>query len=192
MSHAPTDALAEDPVLGPVVAEHGPVELEPAEDPYRRLVVSFVRQQVSTDAAAAIRERLFERVEVTPEGVLAADPDELHDAGLSEAKVEYVRAAARAFHERGWDRDYFAGLDDAAVVDELTAVRGVGPWTAKMFLMFALGREDIFPVEDLGIRKAMDALHDEELTRGEMRDRATDWAPYRSYASLYLWRAVEG
>ena len=188
----PVATLAEDPALGPVVCERGPVELTPAEDLYERLVVSLTRQQVSMAAAEAIEGRLFDRFEVTPESMLAADPATLHDAGLSEAKAEYVRATAQAFQERGWDHDYFAGMDDDAVTAEVTDVRGVGPWTAKMFLMFGLSREDVFPVEDLGIRKGMAAVFDGEMTRGEMRERAREWAPYRSYASMYLWRAVEG
>jgi len=191
MSEDAVESLRTDPALSPVVAEIGAVDLQPAEDPFERLVTALVRQQVSMAAAAAIRERLFEAVEVTPAGVLAADPATLREAGLSEAKVEYARAVAVAWRDRGWSRDYFAGRADAAVVDELTAVRGVGDWTAKMFLMFCLGREDVFPVEDLGIRKGMWALVDEDLTRAEMDDRAAAWRPYRSYASLYLWRAVE-
>jgi len=185
-------ALSDDPALGPVVREHGPLTIDPAADLYERLVVSLVRQQVSMDAADAIEGRLFDRFEVTPAALLAADSAALHDAGLSEAKVEYVKATARAFEEREWTHDYFAGMDDDAVADELTEVRGVGPWTAKMFLLFGLGREDVFPVEDLGIRKGMQTVFDDELTRAEMRERATEWAPYRSYASMYLWRAVEG
>jgi len=192
MTDDPITALAADPAIGPVVSEHGPVTLERADDLFERLVVSLVRQQVSMDAAAAIRDRLFDAIEVTPEGVQAADPDRLRDAGLSAAKVEYVNAAARRFDERGYDHAYFEGLSDEAVIDELTEIRGVGPWTAKMFLLFCLAREDVFPVEDLGIRKGMRAVHDRDLSRSEMVDRATDWAPYRSYASLYLWRAVDG
>jgi len=184
--------LRDDPALGPVVREHGPLDLDPAEDLFERLVVSLTRQQVSMAAADAIEARLFDRVEVTPEGILAADPATLHDAGLSEAKAEYVQAVARAFDERDWNHAYFAAMADDAVVGEVTEIRGIGPWTAKMFLLFGLGREDVFPVEDLGIRKGMETVFDEELTRGEMRDRAEAWAPYRSYASLYLWRAVEG
>ncbi|MEF8883992.1 MAG: DNA-3-methyladenine glycosylase 2 family protein [Haloarculaceae archaeon] len=191
-SSAHVAALRDDPHLGPAVREHGPLDLSPAADLYERLVVSLTRQQVSMAAADAIEARLFERFEVTPEAMLAADPAELHDAGLSEAKTEYVQATASAFRQRGWSHDYFTDMDDDAVVEEVTAVRGVGPWTAKMFLMFGLGREDVFPVEDLGIRKGMEAAFDEEMTRGEMRERAREWAPYRSFASLYLWRAVEG
>ena len=185
-------ALREDPALAPYVEEYGPLELDPADDLFERLVVSLIRQQVSMDAAAAIRERLFEAVEVTPEEVLAADPETLQDAGLSAAKTEYVRAVAEAFQQEGYDRGYFAAMDDDAVVDELTEIRGVGPWTAKMFLLFGLGRPDVFPVEDLGVRRGMEVACDRELTRGEMRERAGEWAPYRSYASLYLWRAYEG
>jgi DNA-3-methyladenine glycosylase II len=188
----PNEMLASDGVLGPVAEDHGPVSLDPAEDLYRRLVVSLVRQPVSMGAAAAIRERLFAEIDVTPAGVLDADPATLQGAGLSEAKTAYAREAARAFRKRGWDHAYFDGMDDEAVKSELTEVRGIGPWTADMFLMFGLGREDVFPVGDLGIRKGMWQLVDEDLTRGEMRDYAGEWAPYRSYASIYLWRAVEG
>jgi DNA-3-methyladenine glycosylase II len=191
VSREAADALAADPALAPVVAEHGPLELTPAGDPFRRLVVSLLRQQVSMDAAAAIRERLFDAVEVTPAGVLAAEEATLREAGLSAAKTEYVRAVARAWQERGYDRAYFAELADEAVRAELTEIHGVGPWTAKMFLLFALARPDVFPVEDLAVRRGMERVC-EVSTRAEMRDRAAAWAPYRSYASLYLWRAAEG
>jgi len=188
----PHDYLRDDPDLGPLVDEHGELAVEPHEDPFERLVVSIVRQQVSMDAAAAIRGRLFDAVEVTPEAVVAADPRVLRDAGLSSQKSEYVRNVAEAFTERGYDRDYFRELTDDAVHDELTSIAGVGPWTANMFLMFGLGREDVFPVGDLGIRKGMQALFGEDTTRAEMREVAERWQPYRSYASLYVWRAYEG
>lgn len=186
----PVDTLRSDPALGPLVEEHGAVTLDPAEDTFERLVVSLVRQQVSMDAAAAIRERLFDSFEVTPEAMLAADEEALHAVGLSEAKVEYVRAVAAAYREHGYDRAYFEGLSDEAVIEELTAIRGVGPWTAKMFLVFALGRPDVFPVEDLGVRRGMELVCG-DMTRAEMCERASEWAPYRSYAALYLWRAYE-
>ena len=183
--------LRADPALTALVDEHGPVAVEPAEDLFERTVVSILRQQLSMDAAAAIRERVFDAVEVTPQGVLAADPDVLRAAGCSAQKVEYLDAAATRFDERGYDRAYFAAMDDDAVIAELTEIPGFGPWTAKMVLIFGLGREDVFPVEDLGIRAAMGEVVDPTLTRAEMVDRATDWAPYRSYASLLLWAAID-
>ena len=188
----PHELLRDDPVVGRLVDEYGELVVEPHDDPFERLVVSIVRQQVSMDAAAAIEERLFDAVDATPEAVAAADPAVLRDAGLSSSKADYVRNVAEAFTERGYGHDYFRELTDDAVHDELTSIAGVGPWTADMFLMFALGREDVFPVGDLGIRKGMQVLFGEDTTRAEMRDIAERWQPYRSYASLYVWRAYEG
>lgn len=185
------DVLGTDPHIGPLWETHGPVEVEPAADLFERTVVSILRQQISMDAAAAIRERLFEAVEVTPAGLLAADHETLVEAGLSNSKAEYVRNVARAFEERGWDHAHFAGMDDEAVIADLTEVAGVGPWSAKMVLMFGLGRRDVFPVEDLGIRAGMREVVDPDLDRASMVEHAEAWKPYRSHASLLLWRAVE-
>lgn len=191
MDERAANVLRSDDALAPYVTEHGPLELDPAEDLFERLVVSLIRQQVSMEAAAAIRERLFERYEITPDTMIDTDPDVLQEAGLSAAKTEYVKSTARAFREHGYDHSYFEGMDDEAVITELTDIRGIGPWTAKMVLLFGLGRPDVFPVEDLGLRKGIELVCDREMTRGEMQLRAEAWAPYRSYASLYLWRAYE-
>ncbi|WP_232701910.1 DNA-3-methyladenine glycosylase family protein [Halobacterium wangiae] len=188
----PYDVLRADPEMASLVAEHGELELDPAEDTFQRLVTSIVRQQVSIASADAIEARLFERFEVTPRSIAAADPAALQEAGLSAAKADYVQNVALAYKERGYDRAFFAELSDESVHDELTSIAGIGPWTADMFLMFALGREDVFPVGDLGIRKGMEAIYGAETTRAEMRDIAERWTPVRSYASLYLWRAYEG
>jgi DNA-3-methyladenine glycosylase II len=190
MTASPHESLRADPHIGPLIEQHGRLELDPADDMVRRLVVSILRQQVSMEAAAAIRERLFDAVEVTPAGILAADPETLRECGLSGRKVEYVRNVAEAFAAE-YDRAYFEDLDDDAVVDELTTITGVGEWTARMQLLFSLGRPDVFPVGDLGVRKGMCALFDEELSREEMVQRAERWRPYRSYATLYLWRIDE-
>jgi DNA-3-methyladenine glycosylase II len=183
----PDEHLRADPEFAPLVDDHGPVELDPHEDPFRRMVVSVLRQQVSMDAAAAIRERLFDAVAVTPDGILAAEEATMRDAGVSEAKVGYLRALAERWQAAGYTRETFADMADDAVRAELTSVRGVGDWTADMFLLFGLGREDVFPVGDLGIRKAMTRNFGIE-DRPAMVDRAERWRPYRSYASLYLWR----
>jgi DNA-3-methyladenine glycosylase II len=179
-----------DETLGPIVEEHGELVLEPAEDPFARLVVSIVNQQVSTQSAAAIRERLFDRFEVTPGAILAADEAALREAGLSGAKVRYVRSVAEAFRDDRITPERFEGMPEDEVVAALTEVTGIGAWTAKMYLMFVLGREDVFPVEDLGIRRGMELLYG-DLTRAEMVERAEPWRPYRSYASLYIWQHYE-
>jgi len=194
MTPDPNESLRADSKLGPAVDAVGPLRVEPAEDFFARFVVSILRQQVSMESAAATRERLFDAIEVTPEGVLDADDEILRDAGLSRQKTGYVNNVARAFVENGYSRAYFEGMDDDAVRAELTSITGVGAWTADMQLLFSLGRPDVFPVGDLGIRKGMARLFDDLAVedRAAMRDRAERWAPYRSYASLYLWRGVEG
>lgn len=184
------EPLRTDPVLSGVIDMYGPVSLESAEDPFVRLVVSIINQQLSSASASAIRERVFDRFEIAPEPLLDADETELRELGLSHQKIEYVQNAARAFSENDLTRNFFAGMTNQAVIEELTTIRGVGVWTAKMFLMFALGRKDIFPVEDLGIRNGMIELYG-ECTREEMIDVAEQWRPYRSIAALYIWRYYE-
>lgn len=182
------DPIVNDETLAPLVERHGRLEVEPAEDPFRRLVTSIVNQQLSTTSAAAIRERLFDRFEITPSALLGSDPSDLAEVGLSSRKVDYVRSVAEAFQDGELQPDSLGGLSDDEVAERLTAVRGVGPWTAKIFLIFGLGRRDVFPVEDLGIRKGMRALFG-DLSRDEMVERAERWRPHRSLASLYVWRA---
>ncbi len=184
----PHDSLRNDAYIGPLIERYGRLELEPAEDMFQRLVVSVLRQQVSMASAEATRERLFEAVEVTSEGVLAAET--LRECGLSRQKAGYVRNIAEAFASE-YDSACFEALDDDVVIEELTDIKGVGEWTAQMQLLFSLGRPDVFPVGDLGVRKGMEMLFDDEMSREEMVDRAERWKPYRSYATLYLWRVDE-
>ncbi|QKY20108.1 DNA-3-methyladenine glycosylase 2 family protein [Halolamina sp. CBA1230] len=190
------DRLREDEYLGPIVAEVGPVSIDPAEDAFERLIVSILRQQVSMASAAATRERLFDAVEVTPAGIRAADDETLRDAGLSRQKTRYVNEIADRFAEEAWSREAFAAMEDDEVREALTDITGVGPWTADMFLLFVLGRPDVFPVGDLGVREGLKTLVDHhgenpEMTRGEMTAFAERWEPVRSYAALYLWQVEE-
>lgn len=186
-----TAALRTDDALGRLVERHGPLRLDPSDDLYRRIVVSILRQQVSMASAEATRERLFEAVEVTPEGMLAAEEGTLREAGLSRQKARYVRVAAETFLAEGYDKAYFAEMADEEILGTLTGITGVGEWTARMQLLFTFGRPDVFPVGDLGVRKGMWSLFGEEMSRGEMVEEARRWAPYRSYAALYLWRVEE-
>jgi len=188
----PHETLRADPHIGPLVERHGRLGIDPADDHFHRLVVSVLRQQVSMASAAATRERLEDAIEVTPAGVLGADPETLRDCGLSRQKTRYVRNIAEAFTEGSrYDRARLDSLDDEALVGELTDITGVGEWTARMQLLFTFARPDVFPVGDLGVRKGMRALFGEELSREAMVERAERWKPYRSYATLYLWRIDE-
>ena len=169
--------LRADPTMTALIDRHGPLAIEPADDEFERLCTSIVNQQLSTASAAAIYERFHDALggEVAPDSVLAADEQRLRDAGLSEMKVEYLRAAAAAFRdgETALTREGLAGMSDEAVVARLTEIRGVGDWTARMYLIFALGREG------------------GELTRAEMRDIGEVWRPYRSYGARYVWAEYE-
>ena len=184
------DPVLADPVLAPLVEEHGRLEPEVAEDPFRRLVLAIVNQQLSVASAAAIRGRLTERFELTPDALLAAAPEELTAVGLSRRKAEYVRGIAAAFEEDGLSRAAFDAMTDEEVIERLVRIRGVGAWTAKIFLMFALGRPDVFPIEDLGLRRGMTNLFG-DLSPDEMLEAAERWRPERTRASLYVWRAAD-
>ncbi len=181
------DHLRDDPAIGPLIEEYGERELEPADDPYERLVISIVNQLISTEAARTVRERLFEAFEITPEAILEANEECLREVGLSQQKVGAMKDAATWWHEDNITRERFAALSDEDVITELTEISGIGDWTGKMFLMFALGRGDVFPVEDLAVRRGMEMLF-EEPSRAEMRELAENWKPYRSVATLYVWQ----
>ncbi|QKQ98230.1 DNA-3-methyladenine glycosylase 2 family protein [Candidatus Nanohaloarchaea archaeon] len=184
------EPLKEDEKLRALIEEHGELELEASNKPFERMVVSIVNQQLSTQSAEAIRERLFENFEITPEALLDANEENLSDVGLSRQKIDYIRSAAKHFQEDNLSPEKFSKMPDEEVIEELTDIHGVGEWTAKMFMIFVLAREDVFPVEDLGIRKAMEKLYGLD-SRSEMREKAEEWKPYRSIASLYLWRSVD-
>jgi DNA-3-methyladenine glycosylase II len=187
----PCEVLRADPVMSDLVDEHGPVTVAPAADPFRRLVVSILNQQLSTASAAAIRERVFDLLgSVTSEAVLAADPDALRDAGCSDAKVRYLQSAAEAFRERDLSPAALADRSDESVVDELTTIDGVGEWTAEMYLIFGLGRPDVLPLGDLAVRRGIADLYGCD-SRAEMRAVAQEWRPYRSYGTKYVWAHYE-
>lgn len=172
--------------LGPLVEEYGDLELDPSDDLFERLVVSIVKQLISTDDAQAIVARLREEYEITPEAMLAADEAELRDLGLSGQKVGYVRNAAEWWADNDPGRERFESASGEEVVSTLTEISGVGDWTAEMVLMLGLGREDVLPLDDLALRNAFELVFGDE-DRAAMRDRAEPWRPYRSYATLYLW-----
>lgn len=192
-----TPVLRQDPVMAELIEKHDPY-VEPDWDEFERLCISIINQQLSTASAAAVRERVFElfRDEVTPEAVLAAEDEALRAAGLSRSKIEYVRNAARAFQENDYTREGLAEYSNDEVIDMLTEIKGIGEWTARMYLLFVLEREDILPLGDLAIRRGIEQLYGNghepgEMTRAEMREIAEAWRPYRSVATRYIWAEYE-
>ncbi|MDS0474170.1 DNA-3-methyladenine glycosylase 2 family protein [Natrinema sp. 1APR25-10V2] len=188
------DVLRQDPVMAGLIDRHDPY-VEPDWDEYERLCISIINQQLSTASAAAVRERVFDLLDgdVTPEAVLAAEDAALREAGLSEMKVEYLRNAARAFQDRDYTRAGLASDSDEEVIDLLTEIKGIGAWTARMYLLFVLERPDVLPLGDLAVRRGIEQLYGDgdDLTRGEMREIAEPWRPYRSVATRYIWAEYE-
>jgi len=193
--------VAADPVMGALVQAHGPLDAEqrrrgrPAEA-YGALLRSIVGQQLSTKAARTIYGRLaglFGDRAPTPEELLAVDAQQLRAVGLSRAKASYLRSLAEHVVAGELELDRLTELEDEEVAAQLTAVKGLGPWTADMFLIFHLRRPDVLPVGDLGIRRgAQLAYAMEELpSAAQLRELAEPWRPYRSLACLYLWRSLD-
>ncbi len=191
-----------DPVLGVLIDRLGVAALgDPRRgrprDHYGALVRSIVGQQLSTRAAAAIYRRLTDRFggrPPTPEEVLADDPEELRAAaGLSRAKVSFLRSLAEHVHDGSLELPKLGRLPDEQVIAELVAVRGLGVWTAHMFLIFHLQRPDVLPTGDLGIRRAMMVTYgsDQLPDPVEMERIAAPWRPHRTLACRFLWRSLD-
>jgi len=185
-----------DPRLRPVIRQAGPCTMEPRGDPYRALLQSILYQQLAGNAARAIEKRFLAPYRgryPKPTDLLAARERDLRKAGLSRQKIAALRAVAEAFGSRALDNRKLRRMDDEAVIEAVTQVRGIGVWTAHMLLMFTLGRPDVLPVGDYGVRKGAMLLYGlDELPKPKTLEAiAEPWRPYRSVASWYLWRAVD-
>jgi DNA-3-methyladenine glycosylase II len=199
---AALDALRHaDPVMAALIDRLGPDSLgDPRRgrtgDHYGSLIRSIVGQQVSTQSAAAIYRRLTDRYggrTPTPEEVLSEDPETLRTAaGLSHAKLGYLRSLAEHVVEGSLELDHLDQLSDEEIMAELEAVKGIGPWTAQTFLMFHLQRPDVLPVGDLGLRRAI--MHEYGLPDlpdpVQMEGIAGPWRPHRTLACRFLWRSL--
>jgi DNA-3-methyladenine glycosylase II len=192
-----------DPVMARLIEEFGgPLPNERNSrgrppDVYGALVRSITGQQLSVKAAASIYGRLLERFggqPPAPEQILADDPEELRIAcGFSRAKVAYLRSLAEHVLSGELEIDRLTELDDGEVIRELTAVKGIGEWTAHMFLMFTLHRPDVLPVGDLGVRNAAMRAYglDAPPPPKDLEALAEPWRPHRTRACLYLWRSLD-
>jgi DNA-3-methyladenine glycosylase II len=186
-----------DPVLRDLMRRHGPCGLASAQhdDPFKALVHAIISQQLSSRAAATI-ERRFDALftgRPTPEAVAALPDERLRAVGLSTQKTRYIRDLADRVQNKSLDLDALAELPDVAVVDALTQVKGIGRWTAEMFLIFRLHRPDVLPVGDLGIVNAVKRAYGlrQVPTASRLERIAEPWRPYRSVACWYLWASLD-
>ena len=187
-----------DPVLARMMDLVGPFSLQTRDGAFRSLAQAVFFQQLAGPAARAIMLRVLARLGTdearffTPERFLAAPDEELRSAGLSRQKVSYLRDLSRRFVTGELKEDELPQLDDEGVVRAVSAVKGIGRWTAEMFLIFSLGRPDVLPVDDLGVRRGFQRVYgfDHLPNADEMRQFAEPWRPYRSVGTWYMWRAI--
>ncbi len=184
--------LKKDPVLAGILKQAGPFAMQYREPTFETLVRSIVYQQLSGKAAGTILGRLLEAVgdELTPARIMKLRVERMRKLGLSGQKTLYIRELAQHTRKGTVVFENLPHLPDEDVISHLTQVKGIGVWTAQMFLMFALRRENVLPVADLGIRAAMKKAWDlPELPKpAQMEELAAAWHPYRSIACWYLWR----
>ncbi|HEY7424059.1 MAG TPA: DNA-3-methyladenine glycosylase [Gemmataceae bacterium] len=181
-----------DPLLAQLIKRVGPCTLQPGADAFPALVRAIIAQMISTKAARAITSRVEA---LAPHGLTAAavasvSEDALRGAGLSRAKALALKDLASRAESGELPLDHLTEMTDEEVIDCLVAVRGIGRWTAEMFLIFSLGRLDVLPVDDFGLRAGVRELY--ELAdlpgRAALRERGEVWRPYRSIATWYFWR----
>jgi DNA-3-methyladenine glycosylase II len=185
-----------DPILGSIIERVGPFKIVYREPIFQTLVRSIVYQQLHGKAAATIFGRLQAAAKadpLTPESILRLRPARMRALGLSGQKMTYIRELARLTRDGEVDFARCDTLDDIAVIEHLTRVKGVGVWTVHMFLIFALRRLDVLPTGDLGVRAAIKKAYGlPELPKPDEMERiAASWRPYCSVASWYLWRSLD-
>jgi len=191
---ASSDLAQGDPVLGRLVERFAGTALVSRGEPFVTLVRSIVGQQISVKAADSVWARLLAALPaLAPRAVLGCGAEVLRGCGLSARKVEYVIDLARRFDNGQIHAERWSEMDDAEIVAELTAVRGIGVWTAEMFLIFNQLRPDVFPLDDIGLQKAV-AVHycaGERPGRRLLAEHGERWRPWRSVATWYLWRSLD-
>lgn len=189
---------ARDPVLARIIDAVGPFTMEPRPGAFRMLTRAIFFQQLAGPAARAIMNRAVAAIGANehdwfqPGQLLAATDDQLRAAGLSRQKLLYLRDAAQKFASGQLSDDDFHHLDDDEVITKACSIKGIGRWTAEMFLIFSLDRPDVLPVDDLGVRRAMQVAYSLPglPTPDDMRSIAQPWRPYRSAGTWYMWRSL--
>jgi len=188
--------LSKDKYIGPLVKKYGSCKIKPRvhTDYFQGLVGEIIGQQLSGRVADVIYDRLKNKVKgrLAPRKILALADQELRNCGMAWAKVRSMKDLAQRVKDRKLHIRSLNELPDDEVMRELISVKGIGRWTAEMFLMFTLGRSDIFPVDDLGIKKGFEKVTGEKFDKVKSaRFAEKNWKPYRTVASWYIWRSLE-
>ncbi|HTJ92181.1 MAG TPA: DNA-3-methyladenine glycosylase 2 family protein [Pararobbsia sp.] len=188
------DLVRRDRILKKLIPQFGPVHLAVRHDPFVTLARSVVGQQISVKAAQAVWERVKEVCpSLAPAKFTRLGFEQLTACGLSKRKAEYILDLAEHFVSGALHVDTWASMDDESVIAELTQIRGIGRWTAEMFLIFNLMRPDVLPLDDIGLIQAISVNYfsGEPVTRSEAREVAANWEPWRTVATWYMWRSLD-
>ena len=183
-----------DPVLGQLIRQYRGAALVSRGAPFVTLVRSIIGQQISVKAADSVWRRIVGKVpDLAPSTILACSIEQLRQCGLSARKAEYITDLATHFNNGQIHIERWPLMDDAEIIAELTAVRGIGVWTAEMFLIFNLLRPDVFPLDDIGLQKAVAQQYfsGERPDRKALADTGERWRPWRSVATWHLWRSLD-
>lgn len=182
-----------DPVLGAIICANGSIIHTPHKNYVEALYESIISQQLSVKASDTIFRRFREATELDPLRIVALNESDKKSIGLSSQKMRYVQDLAQHVIDDASIFDHLDSLDDDSVIRELIQVKGIGVWTAQMFLMFTLARPDVFAPDDLGLLNAITRLYglSSRPTKQEAIIRATNWAPYRSTACFHLWHSLD-
>ena len=189
------ELMKQDRILRKLIPKYDDGILGSLGDAFTTLARSIVGQQISVAAAQSVWNRTLETLgnEVTPKRVLDTKHDALRASGLSTRKVEYIRDLADHFHHGRLQTERWPKMDDEELIKELSAIRGIGRWTAEMFLIFNLMRPNVLPLDDIGLIRAISINYfsGEPVTRHEAREVAANWAPWRTVATWYMWRSID-
>ncbi|MCD8504800.1 MAG: DNA-3-methyladenine glycosylase 2 family protein [Burkholderiaceae bacterium] len=192
---ASADLMKRDRVMRRLIPNHAEVWLQSRGNPFVTLARSILGQQISVKAAESVWQRVLVNCgkRLTPTAVINAGPELLRESGLSARKVEYILDLAGHFKNRLVHPARWADMDDEAVISELTDIRGIGRWTAEMFLIFNLQRPNVLPLDDIGLLRAISLLYysGEPVSRYEAREVAQGWHPWCTVATWYLWRSLD-
>src|SRR3954469_20338438 len=186
--------MRRDPIMGAIIRAHPKVFLVSRGEPFNTLARAICGQQISVKAAQAVWNRLLTCCgEMTPEKVLARKRTERRACGLSDRKTEYIADLAQHFADGKIHPHRWPQMSDKEIIDELVDVRGIGRWTAEMFLMFNLLRPDVFPLDDLGLQKGISVSYfkGRKVSLKRMKALGETWRPWRSVATWYLWRSLD-
>ena len=189
------DLMKHDRILKKIIPKYGSVFLRSRGDAFNTLARAIVGQQISVAAAQSVWTKvlLASKNKVNPKNILALSIEDLRAAGLSGRKVEYIRDLAEHFDSGRLHANQWKGMEDEAIIKELCDIRGIGRWTAEMFLIFNMVRPDILPLDDAGLIMAisLNYFSGEPVSRHEAREVAANWAPWRTVATWYMWRSID-